>query len=124
MAKITGMGGNITVSAADYPVSKWSLAVKDDVQDVVDTGSAGWEEYIAGVKSADLTFSAFWGSAVATLSNVFAIGTNVTATLKLGSGGQTASGVFIISDFTITNDAKTPITFECTAKSEGVISVP
>src|SRR6266545_4097308 len=99
MAKLIGMGGSITVGAAAYPVSEWSINVSDDVQDVTDTGSAGWTSRIAGVKSAELSFRAFWGSAAATLSTTFAIGTSVSVSLALGSGGDVVEGDFYISGF-------------------------
>ncbi len=124
MAKLTGMGGNIELASNTVPVSKWSVAVKSDVQDVTDTNSGGWQENIGGVKSADLTFSAFWDTSASALSTLFAIGTTLFADLHLGSGMQNVQGNWIVSDFTITNDAKTPITFECTCKSQGEITVP
>ena len=124
MAKLIGMSGSITVSAATYPVSEWSVTVSNDVQDVVDTGSSGWVSRIAGVNSAELTFKAFWGSAVAELSTAFAIGTNIVPTLTIGNSMETFTGTFIITSFTVTNNAKTPVEFSCTAESVGIVTMP
>ncbi len=124
MAKLIGMGGSITVSTAVYPVSEWSINVTDDVQDVTDTGSSGWTSRIAGVMSAELSFRAFWGSAAAILSTTFAIGTKVTASLAIGGGGDTVGGDFYISSFTITNNCKTPVEFQCTGQSDGAVTLP
>jgi predicted secreted protein len=124
MAKLIGMGGNITVSSTAYPVSEWSANVSNDVQDVTDTGSSGWVNRIAGVNSAELTFKAWWGSSASTLSTIFAIGSVVSATLNIGGGSQTFSGSFVITDFTVTNNAKTPVEFSCTAQSNGIVTMP
>ena len=124
MAKINGMGGSITVGGTAYPVQRWSAACKSDNQDTTDTGSSGWRACIAGTKSCDLTFTAFWDGAGTLLSTTFNIGATVSASCALGDGGDTLSGSFVISDFTITNDAKSPITFECSAWSNGAITMP
>lgn len=122
MAKLTGMGGNITVSATAYPVSNWSINVTNDVQEVTDTGSAGWAAFLAAVSGAELTFTAFHGAAGTAYATTFAQGATVAASLAIGSGGSTVGGSFIVSSYTITNDAKTPVEFQCTAKLTGALT--
>lgn len=124
MAKLIGMGGSVTVGSAVYPVSEWSLNVSNDVQDVTDTGSAGWVASLEGVSSAELSFKAWWGSGPAVLSTTFGIGTTVSASLAIGSGSEAITGSYVISGFTITNNAKTAVEFQCTAKSNGAITFP
>lgn len=124
MAKLIGMGGSVSVGATAYPVSEWSLNATNDVQDVTDTASQGWTNRIAGVKSAELTFRAWWGSAAGDLSTVFAIGSVIAATLTIGSTSDIVTGSFVINSFTITNNAKTPVEFQCTAQSDGAVTFP
>lgn len=124
MAKLIGMGGSVTIGSTPYAVSEWSINVTGDIQDVTDTGSAGWVSRIGGVKSAELSFRAFWGGSVATLSTVFAINTKVSASLFIGGGSQDFAGDFYISSFTVTNNCKTPVEFQCTAQSDGVVTPP
>ncbi len=121
MASQIGMGGNIIIATTTIPVATWTIAAKNDVQDVTSTNDAGWQDVIAGVSSADLTFTAYWGKPAALLSTTCAIGTTVTFTGTYGTTTAATNGTFIISDFTIKNDAKTPITFECSAKSKGIV---
>jgi hypothetical protein len=71
----------------------------------------------------ELTFTAFYDSATV-LMNVFAAGTSMTVTLTAGSAGSppTVTGTFLVSSFTLTNGAKTPVEFQCTAQSSGAIT--
>jgi predicted secreted protein len=124
MAKLIGMGGSITVGSGTFPVSEWSLNVSNDSQDVTDTGSNGWVATLAGVNSAELSFRAWWGSGPSVLSTAFAIGTSVTASLAIGSGSEAITGNFIVSGFTFTNNAKSTVEFQVTAKSNGAITFP
>jgi predicted secreted protein len=123
MAKLTGMGGSITVSATAYAVSEWSGTVSNELQDVTDTASGGWVNRIASVSSADITFRAWWGSSVALLSSTFASGTKVTASLAVGNSTVTMSGGFFVESITITNNAKGAVEFQCTAKSDGAVTI-
>jgi len=122
MSKTIGMGGSVSLGSAVYPVSTWSVDVKNGVEDVTDTASGAWVSKIPGISEAEISFTAFWGSAVAELSTAFAIGTAVAASLAIGSGGGTVSGTFIIGSFKITNPAKNAVTFECTGQSTGTVT--
>lgn len=118
------MGGSVKIGSAVYPVSTWSVNVSNDVQDCTDTGSNGWVAVLAGVSSAEVSFTAFWGSATAQLSTAFAIGSSVSLTLDIGNGADTVTGTVIIASFVIANPAKNPVTFECTGKSNGAFTFP
>lgn len=124
--KLIGMGGNVTVASANYPVSEWSINVTNDVQDVTDTASGGWIASLEGVSGAEVTFRAWWGSSPSTLSTTFAIGASVAVTLNIGNQGtpQAVSGNVVISSFTITNNAKTTVEFQCTGKNNGTFTFP
>lgn len=122
MAKLIGMGGSIQISSATYPVSGWSINETNEVQDVTDTGSGGWVARIAGVSSAEVTFKAFWGSGPADLATTFAVGTTGTLTCNVGSGGDSFDVPGIISAFSVTNNCKTPVEFNCTLQSNGAPS--
>jgi predicted secreted protein len=124
MAKLIGMTGSVQVASAVYPVSEWNINVNNDTQDVTDTASGGWYEGLAGINSAETTFTAFWGSAVANLSTTFAIGTTVVVTLNIGNSAKFFTGSFIIKTFSVKNNAKTPVEFSCTGVSTGVVTMP
>lgn len=123
MAKLIGMGGSVEVSSATYPVGEWSANVTNDVQDVTDTGSNGWVARLAGVSSCEVTFRAFWGSATGSLAAAFSPGTVVALTLNIGTSGIAVTGSFVVSSATITNGAKTPVEFQCTAQSNGEVTI-
>ena len=53
---LIGMGGSVGTT----PVTEWSITLNNDTQDVTDTGSAGWQAMLAGVSSAETTFTAFF----------------------------------------------------------------
>lgn len=116
------MGGHVTVGSSDYPVQEWTINVTNDLQDVTDTGSAGWVARLAGVHSAGGSFRAFWGSSAATLSTTFAQGVSATLVLKIGTGGQSVSVPSLIGGYTITNNCKTPVEFNCNYESNGSIT--
>ena len=118
------MGGSISLGSAVYPVSTWSLNLSNDVQEVTDTASNGWKTVIAGISSGELSFTAFWGASVASLSTAFGLGTSVVANLAVGNNGEVFSGTFIISSDVVTNGAKTPVEFQCTAVLNGAITLP
>ena len=122
-----GMGGNVTTGGSDYPVTEWNGTLENDAQDVTDTGSAGWQALLAGINKADVTFTAFWGSAAASLAATFGIGTTATLTLNVGAAAYTnhatIAGTFIIKSFAIKNAAKNAIEFTCNASSTGAITV-
>lgn len=124
MGKAIGMSGSVMVGSAVYPVTEWNIALSNDVQDVTDTGSAGWQELLAGVNSAESTFTAFWGSSAALLSTAFAIGTTVAIILNIGNTGKSFTGTFLIKTFSLKNNAKTPIEFSCTGGSTGSVTMP
>lgn len=124
MAKYLGMGGSITVGALTVPVSEWSISVSDDTQETTDTGSGGWVSRLSGVNSAEVTFRAFWDDTGALLSTTFNIGVTVTAVLAIGASGDNISFPGIVSAFTITNNAKTPIEFQGTILSNGAPTFP
>jgi hypothetical protein len=123
MAKLIGMGGSVTVSTTAYAVSEWSVNVSNEVQDVTDTGSAGWVSRIGGVSSADVTFRAWWGGSVANFTTVFSPGTKVACSFQIGSGSLTVDGDFYIESVSITNNSKNAVEFQCTGKSDGTIVV-
>ncbi len=122
MAKLIGMGGHIAIGSSNYPVIEWSVNVTNELQDVTDTGSAGWANRIAGISTASGSFKAFWGSSAATLSTVFTQGTSGTLTMKIGNGGQTVLAPCLIGDYAITNNCKTPVEFSCNWQSDGAIT--
>lgn len=124
MAKIIGMGGNITVSSTAYAVQKWDGTTTNEVQDVTDTGSSGWVARITGVSSMEVTATMFWGASATTITTVFAQGSNISATLNIGSTSETYIGSFYVSSVKISNDAKTPVTVEVTLMSTGIVTQP
>ncbi|AWM39781.1 Phage major tail protein 2 [Gemmata obscuriglobus] len=124
MAKQIGMGGGVTAGSTECPVTEWTINVNNDTQDVTDTGSGGWQAMLAGVNSAETTFTAFWGGAVSVLSTLFAIGTTVPITLTVGTGGGVFAGSFVIKTFSVKNNAKTPVEFSCTGTSTGAVTMP
>lgn len=124
MAKRTGMGGDITVGASVIPVSEWSANFSNEVQDVTDTGSNGWVARLKSTSSCEASVRAFWGGTAAVLSTVLAIGTTVTLTLTVGGGSEEITGSFIVSGFTMTNNAKNAVEFSATLQSTGEITVP
>lgn len=130
MAKSIGMGGDLTFNSVAVHVTEWSIAVNNEVQDVTDTGSAGWQEMIAGINKATINATCFWNLTGTELSTTFAIGTIHAATAQVGptpgGGGtaQTFTGNFIVSDFNVKNNAKTPIEFTVTLQSTGEVTMP
>ena len=124
MAKIIGDGGDVTAGATAAHVSEWSLNVSNEVQDVTDVASSGWAARIGGINSAELTFKCWWGGIATTLSTLFAIGTQVAATLDIGKSGASITGNFVITSFGITNNVKNAVEFTCTAQSTGVVTLP
>lgn len=121
MAIKTGIAGSITVGMTTYPVTEWSVVASDDLQDITDTSSDGWQVQLSSIKSAEATFKAFYGS-TAGLASAFAIGSTVTASFAIGNTGDSVDGDFVIKSFTITNNYRTPIEFMCTASSTGEIT--
>lgn len=124
MAKSIGMGGSVTVGGTSYPVSTWSAAGANDVQDVTDTGSGGWRVRLAGVNDCEINFTAFFGAAATSFTATFSPGTTVAASLGVSGTSPAVTGNFIVSSATITNAATSPVEFQCTALSTGTVNFP
>ena len=123
MAYFIGQGGSISVGTGTpvtVCVETWSVSYTNDAQDVTTTCSAFWQDVIAGVNSAELTFSGYYDAAASIFTTV-EVGDTLAFTAPLGTGGEAISGNFLVTGLNVENPAKTTVKFTVTAKSTGPI---
>lgn len=128
MAKLTGMGGSLTlVSDPDitFCVESWTVTLNNDVQDVTDTCSVGWIERIGGVSDASLSASMWYDPAQVGGGQITLLftGALISFVADIGNSGNTIAGNFIVSTVGVENGAKPAVKLTFTALSSGQVTI-
>jgi hypothetical protein len=125
MGKLIGMGGDVEFGSITQHVSKSELSFEGDTPDVMDTGSAGWQELISGNRKAELSFTCFVNTTTLVANAAaFQPGELATGIFNIGSSGKAYECDFMIKSNRITNSCKDPVELEVTASSTGALILP
>lgn len=92
MAFYAGKSASITISATARPFDTWDVELKAEIVDTTNFTSSGYQENLAGVFSADVTFSGPYDG-----SEAVAQGDSVAITFGTGGGGPTLAPTVRIS---------------------------
>lgn len=120
---ISGFGGSVTFNSTTLDVESWSAAVSAEALDTTNTGDAGWESNITGVKKLEGSFKTFWDSATDPYVT-FTAGASSTMTLPFGNSGKSFSFTARLTKVSSENAAKGVCTFECDFISNGAVTMP
>lgn len=65
---VSGKGGIVNLNSVLYPAKTWSLDIDDNLVDVSNMNSAGWKEFVSGLRGATWTFEMPFDPSIAQLS--------------------------------------------------------
>jgi predicted secreted protein len=120
---VNGFGGNAQFAAFVLVVESWSLNISTEALDVTTTGSAGWEQNIAGTSNAEGSCKTFFDTTSSPTGAAGLIpGTAGTLTLNIGSSGKAFVLPVRITQVGTENPTKGVVTFNLSFKSNGVVT--
>lgn len=122
---LNGQSGSVSIASTVLPVESWTSNITCEALDVTTTGSAGWMQFIAGIKGGEVQVKTFWdSSAVPTGTVGVTPGASVSLTLTIGSSGKTITGTALVTSIDHENAAKGVVNFNFSAKFTGTITLP
>lgn len=117
MAYYAGKNSSVTISASARPMDTWSLDLKCDPVDVTNFTSSGYQENVAGVFSADVSFGGpFDGTEGISQGDSVAVTLGVHASLSYAVTVR-------LSSVKISTDVKGVARIDATGTSNGSFSI-
>jgi len=119
---LSGKSGTLTGDGAcgATEIKNWKVSVKIAALDATSMASAGWEEFIVGLMGASGSFTAI---GVSPLAGAIAQTVAATISLKTNTAGITVSGKCIVETAEVGADVGGVVSYDCTFKFTGVVSV-
>jgi hypothetical protein len=118
MAFYAGKTGSVTVGAAVWKLSEWTLDFETDIVDVSNFASSGYRENVAGLTKATITGKGPFDSGSMALTS----GTQYSITLGLNSGGVTFVIPARVGKISLATNVEGKPEVSFTAESTGTIT--